>query len=364
MPERYSDTEIKPRSRRQRKSSDRGASLNDVARQAKVSTATVSRVLNNPEKVAEKSRLMVQAAIDQLGYIPDGVARALASNHTGAIGAVVPTLDNAIFAAGVQGFQSRLKKLGYTVILASHEYDLEEEFNEVKTLLRQGIDALLLVGSIHDPRLPKLLEEKKTAYVNCWSYKPNSSQPYIGFDNKNAAKVLTDYLLDLGHRDIAVIVGRTRNNDRAMDRLRGIRQAIEERNLELPQHRILERSYTVKQGREAMRVLLQNSTPPTAVMCGNDILALGALAECQSVGIRVPEELSITGFDDLDISAQIIPPLTTIHVPLAEMGELAANFLVSQINNESTLLHTEMKTELMVRGTTAKPRSSFTVGKL
>lgn len=362
MSERPSDTENKPKLRRQRKSSDKGASLNDVARFAKVSTATVSRVLNNPEKVAEKSRLLVQAAIDQLGYIPDGSARALASNHTRAIGAVVPTLDNAIFAAGVQGFQSRLKKLGYTVIVTSHEYDLVEELNEVKTLLRQGIDALLLVGSIHDPSLPKLLEEKKIAYVNCWSYKPGSSQPYIGFDNKKAARKLTNYLLDLGHRDIAIIAGHTRNNDRAMDRLLGILEAMEERNLKLPQNNILERSYTVKQGREAMRILLQGSSPPTAVMCGNDILALGALAECQSVSIRVPEDISITGFDDLDISAQIIPPLTTIHVPLAEMGELAANFLVSQINNESTLLHTEMKTDLMVRGTTAKPRTSIPIG--
>ncbi len=134
---------------------------------------------------------------------------------------------------------------------------------------------------------------------------------------------------------------------------------MEGRNLILPQNKILERSYTVKQGREAMRILLQGSSPPTAVMCGDDILALGALAECQLAGMRVPDDISITGFDDLDISAQIIPPLTTIHVPLVEMGELAADFLVSQINNESTLLHTEMNTDLMVRGTTARPRTEL-----
>lgn len=362
MSETPSDNSYKPKLRRQRKTNDKGASLNDVAKCAKVSTATVSRVLNNPEKVAEKSRLVVQAAIDKLGYIPDGAARALASRHTRTIGAVVPTIDNAIFATGIQGFQSRLKKHGYTVIVTSHEYDLIEELNEVKILLRQGIDALLMVGSVHDPQLLQLLEEKKTPYVNCWAYKPDSSQPYIGFDNKNAAKKLTEYLLDLGHSEIAVIAGRTRNNDRAMDRLLGVREAIEGRNLTLSQNKILERSYTVKQGREAMRILLQDSSPPTAVVCGNDILALGALAECQSVGIRVPEDISITGFDDLDISAQIIPSLTTIHVPLAEMGEFAADFLVSQINNETSLLHTEIDTDLMVRNTTAKPRSSISIG--
>lgn len=361
MSESPSDSGYKTKLRRHRKTNGKGASLNDVARHANVSTATVSRVLNNPEKVAEKSRLVVQAAIDELGYIPDGAARALASRHTRTIGAVVPTLDNAIFASGIQGFQSRLKKRGYTLIVASHEYDLVEELNEVRTLLRQGIDALLLVGSLHDPRLLKLLEEKKIPYVNCWAYKPDSPEPYIGFDNKKAARKLTVYLLDLGHREIGVIAGRTRNNDRAMDRLLGIKEAIQERNLALAQEKILERSYTVKQGREAMRILLQDASPPTAVICGNDILAWGALAECQSAGIRVPEEISITGFDDLDISAQIVPSLTTIHVPLAEMGAHAADFLVSQINHETSLLHTEITTDLMVRNTTAKPRTTTSI---
>ena len=357
MSESVTNNGHKAKVRRDRKRGDKGASLDDVAKYAKVSTATVSRVLNTPDKVAEKSRLVVQAAIDELGYIPDGAARALASRHTKTIGAVVPTLDNAIFAAGIQGLQRRLKKLGYTLIVASHEYDLLEELNEVKTLLRHGVDAVVLVGSVHEPELLHLLESKNVPYVNCWAYNPDSAQPYIGFDNKSAAKKLTNYLLDLGHIDFAVIAGRTHNNDRATDRLIGIKEAISERNLILPAEKILERSYTIKQGREAMRVLLQGAILPTAVICGNDILALGALAECQSTGIQVPDEISITGFDDLDISAQIVPSLTTIHVPLAEMGEHAADFLVSQINNETSLLHTEINTELMVRNTTAKPRS-------
>jgi LacI family transcriptional regulator len=117
-----------------------------------VSTATVSRVINNPEKVADKSRVAVNASIDALGYIPDGAARALASRHSRIVGAVVPTLDNALFAAGIQSLQRRLKRHDYTLIVASHEYDLDEEFNEVKMLLRQGVDALLMVGSRRQER--------------------------------------------------------------------------------------------------------------------------------------------------------------------------------------------------------------------
>jgi LacI family transcriptional regulator len=358
MPKRPKTKDSKAGSGRQRAFSAKSVSLGDVALHSGVSTATVSRVINNPEKVAAKSRIAVSASIEALGYIPDGAARALASRHSGIIGAIVPTLDNALFAAGIQSLQRRLRQHDYTLIVASHEYDLAEELNEVKMLLRQGVDALLLVGSRHDPALLQLLAEKGVPYVNCWAWDSNSPQPYIGFDNRKAARKIADYLLDLGHVDLAVIAGRTENNDndRASDRLLGIRDAIEARNLRLAPEKIIERSYSLKQGREAMRQLLQMDRLPTAVLCGNDILAMGAVAECQSSGIRIPDEISIAGFDDLDMSSQIKPALTTIHVPSAEMGEDAAEYLVAQIRQEPLAPPVEMGTRLMVRETTAKPR--------
>ena len=340
---------------RQRDFPAKSVSLGDVAQHAGVSTATVSRVINNPEKVADKSRVAVNASIDALGYIPDGAARALASRHSRIIGAVVPTLDNALFAAGIQSLQRRLKQHDYTLIVASHEYDLDEEFNEVKMLLRQGVDALLMVGSRHDPALLELLAGKNVPYVNCWAWDSDSSQPFIGFDNRKAARKIADYLLDLGHVDLAVIAGRTENNDRARDRVLGIRDAIEARGLKLAPEKTIERSYSVRQGREAMRQLLQMDGLPTAVLCGNDILAIGAIAECQSNGIRIPDEISIAGFDDLDMSSQISPALTTIHVPSAEMGENAAEYLVAQIRQDPFPQPAEIETRLMVRETTAKP---------
>ena len=268
----------------------------------------------------------------------------------------MPTLDNALFAAGIQSLQRRLRQHDYTLIVASHEYDLVEELNEVKMLLRQGVDALLMVGSRHDPALLQLLEEKGIPYVNCWAWDSASSQPFIGFDNRKAARKIADYLLDLGHVELAVIAGRTENNDRARDRVLGIRDAIEARNLRLAPEKIIERSYSVKQGREAMRQLLQMDRLPTAVLCGNDILAMGAVAECQSSGIRIPDKISIAGFDDLDMSSQIKPALTTIHVPSAEMGENAAEYLVAKIRQEPLEPPAEIETSLMVRETTAKPR--------
>jgi LacI family transcriptional regulator len=334
----------------------RSVTLSDVARYANVSTATVSRVLNNPEKVSEVRRIQIQAAIFELGYIPDGAARALASRRTKIIGVVVPTLDNAIFATCIQALQSRLKELGYTLIVASHEYDLDEELHEVKTLLQHGIEGVMLVGATHAPKLHELLAEQQLPFVHCWAYDPNSSKPYIGFDNKKAAYKIAQYLLDLGHREFALIVGHTDNNDRSSDRLQGSIDAIESRGLILPVKNIFKRSYSVKQGREAMGILLKKPLRPTAVICGNDVLALGAVAQCQAAGVRVPEDVSITGFDDLDISSQLIPALTTVHIPSAEMGKLAAEHLVAQINNETTLLHTEVGIQLMIRDTTGLPR--------
>ena len=359
MPKRLKAKNSNARSSRQRILTAKSVSLGDVAQHSGVSTATVSRVINNPEKVAARNRDAVNASIEALGYIPDGAARALASRHSRIIGAVVPTLDNALFAAGIQSLQRRLRQHDYTLIVASHEYDLVEELNAVKMLLRQGVDALLMVGSQHESTLIKLLEEKGVPYVNCWAWDSDSSQPFIGFDNRKAARKIADYLLDQGHVDLAVIAGRTANNDRARDRVLGIRDAVEARNLKLVPENIIERSYSVKQGRDAMRQLLQMDRLPTAVICGNDILAMGAVAECQANGIKIPDQISIAGFDDLDMSSQMNPTLTTIHVPSAEMGENAAEYLVAQIRQQPLEPPAEIETKLMIRETTAKPQSKI-----
>lgn len=342
-----------PRPRKRR--GNPGVSQEEVASRAGVSTATVSRVLNNPEMVSRSSRELVDAAINELGYIPDGAARALASRRTRTIGALVPTLDNPIFAVGIQGLQSRLKKHGYTLLVASHEYDLDEELREVRTILQQPVDGLMLIGAAHDAETLRLLHSKSIPFVYCWTYNPAAAEPSIGFDNRKAAQKMAEYLLDLGHQRFALIGGHTRHNDRAADRLMGARDAIEARGFNLPRSRIFERRYSVEQGREAMRILLDQPEPPTAVICGNDILALGALAECQASGVQVPGQISVAGFDDLDMSAQIVPALTTIRVPAAEMGERVADYLLARIKHETALLHQEVEAVLQIRETTAPP---------
>lgn len=328
-------------------------SISDVARHAGVSTASVSRTINSPDIVRPELRKRVEAAIRDLGYIPSGAARALASSQTRAIGAIVPTLDNAIFASGISSLQRRLAQWGYTLLVAASEYDLEQEVREAHALLCHGVEGLMLVGEAHAPELYNLLERYQLPFVNCWTYRASSDHPCIGFDNEGAARRLTEYLIDLGHRDIAMIAGVSQSNDRARARIQGVRAALAAIGRELEEQRFVEQPYGVADGRNGMRELLNScAQPPTAVICGNDVLAIGAIFECQSRGLEIPAAISITGFDDLSISAHLQPGLTTVKVPSSEMGAKAADFLVKRINGETTLLHTEIETTLIVRGTT------------
>lgn len=330
--------------------------LLDVARQAEVSTATVSRVLNDPGKVRPELAERVHAAIRRLGYVPHGAARALASHRSHTMGAVVPTLDNAIFARGIQALQQRLSEDGYTLLLAMSEYDLAREVLQVEKLIERGIDGLMLIGEAHDPRLYALLHAKGLPYVNTWVFREGSPHPCIGFRNSDAAYRIASYLIDIGHRDIGMIAGISRHNDRAADRIAGVRRALAERGSALPDDWLIERRYDVGEGRQALRQLLGGPRPPTAVICGNDVIAFGALFEARALGMRIPDDLSIIGFDDLDLASQVDPPLTTMHVPSVRMGKGAAAYLLARLVGENPPDATELEASLIVRGTTAPPR--------
>ncbi len=329
--------------------------LEDVARLAEVSTATVSRALNRPNSVSEALRRRVLNAVDQLGYVPHGAARALASRRTRTIGAIVPTIDNAIFSASLQHLQERLSDYAYTLLLASSDYDKDREQREVMALLEKGVDGLILVGEEHDARVYERLERQKTPYVNIWIHNPDSRYPSVGFDNFGAAQNLANYLMDIGHRKVAMVAGITRGNDRAVARAGGVREALAARGLQFHRDLYEERPYTIEEGRKAAGVLLSAADPPTVIVCGNDILALGVLFECLGRGIRVPEQVSITGFDGIDLAAHVTPALTTVNVPSAEMGVFAADYLAARLDGKTVANKICLTTDLVIRATTAPP---------
>ena len=342
------------RKRLQRRLTDR-PTLHDVAAKAGVSTATVSRCLNEAEAVRAELRERVQAAIAELGYTRHGAARALASQRAHAVGAVIPTLDNAIFATGIQAMQDRLSESGYTLLLASSNYDAMEELKQAGSLIERGLDGLMLIGEARPPGLYELLEQKAIPYVNAWTYRPDSRHPSIGFDNRGSAYRIASYLMDMGHTRFAMIAGLADGNDRATERLDGVSSALADRGLTLEEDRVIQCAYNIGEGRQALRRLMAAEQPPTAIICGNDVLAYGALFECHALGIDVPGRVSITGFDDLELAAELNPPLTTMHVPSAAMGRLAADYLLHRIKGEPTPDATRLDVDLIIRGSTGRP---------
>lgn len=328
----------------------------DIARAAEVSTATVSRVLNRSPLVRADVRERVEAAIEKLGYFPHGAARALASSRSHTIGAVIPTLNNAIFASGINAFEATLAEQDHTLLLAVSNYSLEAETVQVRRLLERGIDAIMLIGNAHAPQTYEALERAGKTYVNTWNYNPASGHPNVGFSNVAAMEQLAGHLVGLGHKDIGMLAGITTDNDRAKERVEGLRAALSRRGMKLSERSTREIAYSVRGARRAFAETLEDGTLPTALVCGNDVIAMGVLFEARDRGIRIPEELSVTGFDDLPLTAHFRPALTTVHVPAEQMGAAAAEVLLNALGNGAAAESRELEAELLLRDTTAPPR--------
>ena len=310
--------------------------LKDVARLAEVSTATVSRCLNSPDRVVKSTRERVLAAVDQLGYAPNFGARALAAKRTNTIGAIIPTMENAIFARGIQAFQEELGLHGMTLLVASSSYSEEVEREQVRTLCARGADALLLIGHHRDAGIYDFLDDRSIPVLVAWAYQPSRGRSSIGFDNRAAMREMAETVISEGHRRLAVISAPTAANDRASERVEGIREAMAAHGLDPAGLHLVETPYSVENGDRAFGEVMAGSAPPTAVLCGNDVLAVGALRAARRMGLSVPGDVSITGFDDIELAQLVEPPLTTVHVPHRDMGRKAARMLVEALNGEAT----------------------------
>ena len=335
--------------------SDPVPTLADVAQHAGVSTATVSRCLNSPDRVVENTRKRVMAAVRELGYSPNFSARALAAKRTNTIGAIIPTMDNAIFARGLQAFQEELGKSGITLLVASSSYqpDLEEE--QIRTLVARGADGLLLIGHHRDPEIYRFLDRRGVPVLVSWAYDPDEEKISIGFDNRAAMQALAAQVIGLGHRQIGVISAAQASNDRARERVAGVRAAMQAAGLDPQSIDLVETDYSIENGRAAFRHLMAAKPRPSVVICGNDVLAIGALQMAHEMGLRVPQDVSITGFDDIELARVAHPALTTVHVPHREMGRRAAEILTGMLGGDSPQDSTRLDTDVRLRGTLGPP---------
>ena len=330
--------------------------LAEVAERAGVSVATVSRALSQPAMLQQETLERVRAAARDLGYTPNRKARALASGRSNTIGVAVPTLNSAIFAEALQEIQRSLHLEGYHLLVASHEYDPLAESVAVGELLSHGVDGLIVVGG---ERLDATWDQVAAVglpLVQMWC--GVEAHDCVGIDNMRAGELITEHLIGLGHRRIAVVTGHQRHNDRQRARLQGVRNALDAAGLTLPVSHVTKQALTVGAGRIGCGNLLQLSPRPSAIIGTVDILAIGAMVEAQARGLEVPGDISFVGIDNLEFSAHIAPSLTTIEVPAAEIGARSARHMLSLLRGSAPRRHVILEVELVARQSTAPPQSA------
>ncbi len=327
--------------------------MEDVANAAEVSTATVSRCLNEPAKVSEKTRSRVMDAVNKLDYFPNFGARAIAANRTGIFGAVIPTMENAIFARGIEAFQRVLVAKNSTMLVASSDYDPEQEARQIKTLVGRGADGLLLIGFQRDVEIYNFLADREIPVVSAWGRTDDVTQSYVGFDNRSASLMLVEKAVFMGHRSFAYVSAPTEKNDRARERVAGAREAIANSGLNPDDMQLIETEYSIQNGRSAFTEI-QKAKIPSLIICGNDVLAVGVIQAAKESGLSVPDNVSVIGFDDIELASVVSPSLTTVHVPHKEMGKIAAETLYGLVTDLSTPKHVELETRIVMRKSLAR----------
>jgi LacI family transcriptional regulator len=333
----------------------RRSSAKDVARLAGVSTATVSRVLNAPEQVDADTRRLVRDAVAKLRYVPHGAARALRSHRSRMIGAVVPSFSYALYARTTSAMQAVFDAKGYSMVLAEHHYDLGAELRITEQLVGRGVDAFVFVGLCHEQGLFTLLESYGRPYVLTWGVDPMRQHPSIGFDNRTATFEMTRHLIALGHRRFGLLSAVTDGNDRATERGAGMRAALAQAGLALDRRHVQYGPIDLAAASDMMHRILDTTGRPTAVVATNDVFAVCGMMACRAAGIRIPEDVSITGVDNTDLGATQTPPLTSIRTPIIDTGRAAAEQVIARLEGRPYVAFQTLPFELVCRGSSAPP---------
>ncbi len=323
----------------------------DVALLAGVSTATVSRALNTPDTVDPDTLKRVRDAVKKLRYVPHGGARSLRSQRSRMVGAIVPSFDYALYARTTSALQQRLGEHGYSVVLAEHHYDLQQELQVARQLIEHSVDAFMFVGVDHDPRLFALLEDYGRPFVLTWGVDGTDRHPCVGFDNRAAGHAIARHVLALGHKRVALLSAPLEGNDRGRERVAGFRAALAEAGAQEPHIEYAQR-ITLGAAEEAMQKILRAKQRPTAVLATNDVMAVGAMLACRNAGVRIPEDISITGIDNTDLGATQVPGLTSVRTPIVEIGTAAAEQLILRLEGKEFAANQALPFEVVVRGST------------
>lgn len=331
-------------------------SIKEVARVAGVSIATVSRALSHPEKVSPASMKKVQTAIDALQYHPNMMARNLRSARAHSLLVLVPDISNPFFSLIIRAIEDRAQEKGYSVLFGDTRDSPSREKEYLRLVESRLADGVIQLrpdarGDVHSG------QTRTFAYINLCGAE-RTTGPTVRIDNIRGAREMVEYLISLGHRRIGVITGFSTNAHTA-DRMEGYRQALAGASLPFDQQLVAEGDFTMWSGLRVANQFCRMEVPPTALFCMNDEMAIGACQTLKNNGFRVPEDISVSGFDNIDYAKYSDPPLTTISQPTDEMGKMATDLLLGLIDGEE-LSQTQyiLPYEFIIRKSTGPVRST------
>jgi LacI family repressor for deo operon, udp, cdd, tsx, nupC, and nupG len=333
----------------------RAARIQDVAKLADVSTATVSRALAMPERVSPEARARVLEAIAKTGYVPNPAARTLRSQKTYMVLVVLPDLSNTFFSKILRGIEETLFEAGYGMIISDLDGSPEKEAHFAAFTAAGRVDgAILLNGHLFGQSREGEGQPARITIplVALCEAIPAADIPQIEIDNRTAACRMTQHLASLGHRRIAYVSGPA-SNSLERDRFQGFKDGLETAGLAFDPALVLPGDYTIEAGVRAGHDLVARSTRPTAVFCTSDEMAIGLMRTLFSAGLRVPEDISVAGFDDIEFAAVAEPPLTTMHQPRRELGQAAASVLIDLLQGRPSPKLIRLETELVIRSSVA-----------
>lgn len=330
----------------------RGATIHDVARLADVSIATVSRVLNTPASVNKDMAGRVLEAAAQLGYTTNSAGKALRIARTRTIATLLPRLDDPIFSELAHGILETLFENDYAGFLQTSGYDNRNIFEPAYKLLNRGAEGLIIFGKIEDERLLQFISKTPIPVLQVYSYLENSDLPSVGIDNYKSCQKIAELMLQFGHTNIALISGPIAGNDRQQSRLQAYLDTMERIGLKQTVQ-IVQPGYTLNDGGQAFRRILDENPKVTAVMCNTALLACGVFSECRKLGINVPSDLSVSGFEDVSFAPLLYQSLTTLTVPATDMGRYAARAMIANLENGDRITSMQFETNLILRDSVA-----------
>lgn len=315
---------------------ERPVRMKDVARLAGVAVTTVSRALSTPEQVAPKTLQAIKQAIDELGYLPNGLAGTLRSNRSRMIAVLVPNISHSVFAETLQGMSDVFRPEGYQLLIGHTGYSMVQEEALVTTLLSRRPDGIVLTGYTHLPSTVKLLRMAGIPIIEMWNLTETPLDMMVGFSNFEAARSMTLHLVERGYRRIGYVGGLVEDNDRTVQREEGFIAGLREAGIPVNPDTMFRMPFEFEGGMQAFQNIMAKAPDTQAIFAAGDVLAIGVMLECARQGWRVPEQLAVAGFDDTRMAGLMVPALTTIRVPRYEIGQRAAELMLARLLHGTT----------------------------